>query len=241
MIYFLIPVFNEQENLKSLSESLINCLPDFEKHYVFVDDFSSDKTVETLKNLFPSHCLEVLVKNKNEGPGDSFNIGFNWILENHKTPNDKIVTIEGDNTSDISILPNMIKISELGFELVLASVYAQGGGFDKTSFARKIVSFVANILLRFLFDIKVQTLSSFYRVYHVELLKKTKEKYGILIQEKGFICMIEILIKAIGAGGSTIEIPTKLLSSKRVGKSKMKLFNTFFDYIIFLFKFKRVI
>jgi glycosyltransferase involved in cell wall biosynthesis len=241
MIYFLIPVFNERENLKSLAESLINCLPDHEKHYVFVDDFSTDKTVETLKNLFPSHCLEVLVKNKNEGPGDSFNVGFNWILENHQSPNDKIVTLEGDNTSDISILPKMIQIADLGFELVLASVYAQGGGFDKTSFARKVISFIANILLRFFFDIKVQTLSSFYRVYHVELLKKTKKKYGILIQEKGFISMIEILIKAIRTGGSVIEIPTKLLSSKRFGKSKMKLLNTFIDYIRFLFKFKRIL
>jgi dolichol-phosphate mannosyltransferase len=241
MIYFLIPVYNEEGNLKLLSESLINCLPDFEKHYVFVDDFSTDKTVETLKNLFPSHCLEVLVKNKNEGPGDSFNLGFDWILESSKSASDKIVTIEGDNTSDISILPNMIKISDLGFDLVLASVYAQGGGFDKTSFARKVISFIANILLRFFFDIKVQTLSSFYRVYHVELLKKTKEKYGFLIQEKGFISMVEILIKTIRSGASIIEVPTKLLSNKRVGKSKMKMFKTLIDYFVFLIKTNKIV
>ena len=56
--------------------------------------------------------------------------------------NDKVVTVEGDNTSDLEILPVMLANSKMGFGLVLASVYAQGGGFDKTSAFRKIISFM---------------------------------------------------------------------------------------------------
>ena len=240
MIYFLIPVYNEQENLKLLSESLITCLPESEKHFVFVDDCSTDQTVDTLKSLFPSNSLEIIVKDKNQGPGNSFNIGFNWILENCNSKNDIIVTLEGDNTSDIAILQKMVQISNLGFDLVLASVYAQGGGFDDTGIVRKFLSLFANIFFRFFFNVKILTLSSFYRVYKVDLLMNIKNKYGELIAENGFISMLEILIKIIRSGGSIIEVPMILYSKKRAGKSKMKVFKTFISYFVFLLKSRRL-
>ena len=122
----------------------------------------------------------------------------------------------------------------MGFSLVLASVYAQGGGFSKTSFFRVLLSFVANMFLRMMFDIKVLTLSSFYRIYSVEQLQKIKTQYGIIIREAGFICMVEILIKAIKTEATVIEVPMKLRSDNRVGKSKMKIVKTIRAYIKFL-------
>jgi hypothetical protein len=88
------------------------------------------------------------------------------------------------------------------------------------------------------FNIKVQTISSFYRVYSVSLLKKIKTKYGILIKENGFICMLEILTKAIHCEAKIIEVPMVLKSTKRLGKSKMKIVKTTLDYLKFLFKIK---
>ena len=146
--------------------------------------------------------------------------------------------MEGDNTSDISILPHMIKISEMGYDLVLASAYAQGGGFEKTSLIRKIISFFANMLFRAFFNIKVLTLSSFYRVYKITLIKSIKIAYGSIIREKGFICMLEILIKAIHVHAKIIEVPMLLKSDQRKGKSKMKLITNTLSYLRFLLSFK---
>ena len=137
-IYFLIPVFNESLNLGLLYENLIDSMKENDKYFLFVDDCSTDDTVNKIHDLFGKEKYHIIKKQKNQGPGDSFNLGFEWILQHSQSTEDIIVTLEADNTSDIGILPSMISISNLGYDLVLASVYIQGGGFDKTTFIKKI-------------------------------------------------------------------------------------------------------
>lgn len=234
-VFFLIPVYNESENLPELARNLLSCFPEKEKKYVFVDDCSTDNSVEIIKSFFSENSLNVITKKENTGPGDSFNKGFDWILQNsHK--DDVVITMEADNTSDIGLLTKMFAISQSGFDLVLASVYAQGGGFDKTSFSRRVISSVANMMMRFLFDIKILTLSSFYRIYSIEILEKIKLQYQTIIEEKGFISMLEILIKALRLNASIIEVPMVLYSKKRKGNSKMKKIKTMGSYFRFMMK-----
>lgn len=235
MIYFLIPVYNEANNLELLHANLTTAVRGQKCFYVFSDDGSSDGSQQLIEKLFANESFIVLGDGSNHGPGFSFNRGFEWILNQHTGDEGKVVTVEADNTSDIAILNNMLQISSLGYSLVLASVYAQGGGFDKTSFMRKLLSSVANLFLRFVFDIKVQTLSSFYRVYDISLLRKIKNKYTTVIDDHGFLCMIEILLKAIRSDATIIEVPMVLYSARRKGKSKMKLIKTSMSYIKFLF------
>ena len=232
-IYFLIPVFNE-----SLYLNLENKYKERNRTFVFIDDCSTDNTVELIKSFFSNERIHLITKQNNAGPGDSFNIGFEWILDDSKSDKDLVVTMEADNTSDINLLSKMISISEIGYDLVLASVYAQGGGFSKTSWFRKFISFFANMFFRSIFNVKILTLSSFYRVYHVSLLKKIKTEFNYLIHEKGFICMLEILLKAIKVEANIIEVPMLLMSDKRKGKSKMKILKTTLSYIKFLIKQK---
>lgn len=236
MIFFLIPVYNEALNLPLLAENLKKTLPGKEKFFVFVDDGSVDDSPNVINQLFKGCNYKILGDGNNHGPGFSFNLGFDWIISTSKDPLDKIVTMEADNTSDIELLGKMIGISNLGFDLVLASVYAQGGGFEKTSFLRKLLSSVANLFFRYLFDVKVLTLSSFYRIYDISLINSIKEKYNVIIKEKGFICKLEILLKAIHCNANIIEVPMKLHSSKRIGKSKMKVLKTSILYFNFLFR-----
>jgi len=235
-IYFLIPVYNESANLDLLSENLMKSLPEENKFYLFVDDKSSDDTIKKIHQLFHSNPYHIISKELNRGPGDSFNLGFEWILEHSSDDNDIVVTLEADNTSDIDILPTMVTISALNFNLVLASVYVQGGGFDKTSIFRRSISFFSNIFLRSAFNIKVQTLSSFYRVYHISIIKKIKKNYNSIISETGFVSMFEILLKAAKLEASIIEIPMMLKSHNRKDKSKMKIFSTMIQYFKFIIR-----
>lgn len=232
--YFLIPVFNEESNLASLLDNLHSAIPSYKKFYVFVDDGSTDNSVSFLKQISSPDSSVILGDGNNHGPGHAFNIGFEWILKHSQNEQDKIITLESDNTSSLGILEKMMFISSTGFDLVLASVYAQGGGFDKTSVLRKFISFCANMMFRLIFDIKVLTLSSFYRVYTVALIKKLKDKYVTIIAEKGFIAMVEILLKAIRVNAAIIEVPMTLYSSKRKGKSKMKILKTSIQYLRFI-------
>jgi dolichol-phosphate mannosyltransferase len=238
MLYFLIPVYNEENNLERLHASITSVLKELPRFYVFSDDGSKDNSKALIDKLFIGENYIILGDGTNHGPGMAFNTGFEWILSQSKDINDKIITIEADNTSDIRILPNMIAIANLGYDLVLASVYAQGGGFDKTSFIRKLISSVAAIIMRYAFNIKVLTISSFYRIYNVSTIRKIKEKYTVITEEKGFISVVEVLVKAIKVNATIIEVPMVLYSLKRHGKSKMKVMKTGLDYFRFLLKSK---
>ncbi len=230
-IYFLIPVYNESANIELLAENLIRTADSFERFFLFVDDCSSDNSVELLDRMFEGKPHLVLTKSSNLGPGDSFNRGFDWILNHSTDDNDLIITLEADNTSDFDLIPALIQISGLDFNLVLPSVYAQGGGFQRSSFFRRVVSFMANMFLRTVFNVKVQTLSSFFRLYKAGLLRKISSEYKPIISEKGFVCMFEVLMKAIRSGARIIEVPTILRSENRKDRSKMKILKTTGQYL----------
>jgi dolichol-phosphate mannosyltransferase len=240
MIYFLIPIFNEEDNIRNLFGELSAFQSQDEIFYVFSDDGSTDNSQKQIEHYFQGRNFCVLGDKVNRGPGAAFNTGFLWVLNHAKNDNDLIVTMEADCTSDLSILPTMITLNSLGFDLVLASVYAQGGGFDKTTFFRKFASALANFIYRFIFDVKVLTLSSFYRVYTIALIKKIQVQYkGKIIEETGFVSMLEILIKGIWCNAKIIEVPMQLHSHKRIGRSKMKVLKTTFQYLGYLIKAKR--
>lgn len=241
MIFLLIPVYNEEANISTLYYNLSKIELLNNAQFIFIDDYSTDNTIAHINKLFNNKNFIVLTKDKNIGPGHSFNLGFEWILNNSKSDNDIVITMEADNTSSLEILEKMISISNLGFDLVLASPYSQGGGFKKTTIIRKILSFTANVILRSIFSIKVQTLSSFYRVYSIRLLRKIKSKYSNLIRQNGFTSMLEVLLKAIKCDASIIEVPMLLDSGIRVGKSNMKIIKTSFEYLKFLFFYGRKI
>jgi len=237
--YILIPTFNEEQNIELLANNIKSTLLQSNVYYVFVDDSSTDNTVDMIERFFKNNNFTIIKKEKKIGPGDSFNKGFNWILSHSTNDDDIVITMEADNTSDISILMEMISISKLGYDIVLASVYAQGGGFSKTSFTRKIISFFANLLFRSIFNIKVLTLSSFYRVYKISILRKIKQYFSIIIAEKGFISMLEILLKSVKLNARVIEVPMILKSDIRKGKSKMKIFKNSISYVHFFLKYKK--
>lgn len=234
-IFFLIPFFNEEENVSELFNNLSNVAVNYKKVYVFVDDCSSDNSIKLIEKLFRETDFYLIRKEKNKGPGDSFNIGFEWILSKSDSDDDLVITMEADNTCDYNLVQTMIEISKLGYDLLLASPYAQGGGFERTNLIRKILSFFVNIFFRAFFNIKVLTLSSFFRAYKISLLKKIKSRFTVIINEKGFISMLEILLKSIRLNSKIIEIPMVLKSNNRADKSKMKIFKTGLEYIRFLF------
>ncbi len=235
MIYFLVPVYNEAINLPNLANELLALSLNEPACFVFSDDGSTDHSIAEIHRLFQNTRYIILGDGVNRGPGYAFNEGFNWILT-QAYPKGRVVTLEADGTSDLSLLPVMLSLNDHGYDMVLASVYAQGGGFDNVSFLRLLASSVANLMFRFLFNIRVLTLSSFYRVYSISILDKIKAQRGGLIQEAGFISMLEILVNGLAAGARVIEVPMKLQSAKRKGKSKMKVFKTTADYFRFLIK-----
>lgn len=241
-IFVVTPIFNEKENIPRLIKSFQNITEKFESkfNFIIVDDGSTDGTIEEINRLKDSLNIVVLNYGCNKGPGYAFATGFEYLV-NKITPNDIVVTMEGDNTSRIETLHLMIeRLRREKIDCVLASPYAYGGGITNTGFLRTFLSHVANTFIKEMLGIRgIHTMSSFFRVYDAKLIMKLQEVYQPrILMMNGFESMIELLKKIILLDASISEMSMKLDTSLRQGKSKMKIMKTIFGYFSLYFKQK---
>jgi dolichol-phosphate mannosyltransferase len=232
MVIFIIPAYNEEDNIATLLINTGKMMSILGNNYktLVVNDGSNDNTAEIVKSFASTLPVELINFTEHKGVGEAFRQGFQSALAQAKDT-DIIVTKEADNTSDLSILNEMIKKIYQGYDLALASCYAPGGGLERTSWDRVILSMGASFLIKLFFPVKVYTSSSFYRAYKVTFLKKAFESYGTeLIKEDGFVCMVELLIKLHRLGAKIIEVPMVLRGDLRKGKSKIKRIKTTLGY-----------
>ncbi len=233
-VYFLIPAYNEAENLRYLLPNIRRFMHAF--HYTYqifvIDDGSSDNTVAVVdehREVHGIHC-QAIVHEVNQGPGGAFRTGFKAILE-HADDDDRIVTIEADNTSDLCVLHRMLERCDRGFDLVLASVYG-GGRIIGAPRSRLILSACANTLMKFAFDIKdIDTFSSFFRVHRAKMIREAFALHGDdFVSERGFVCAVEMFLKLHRMGVRISEVPMLLDSNIRIGDSRMKVLRNIRDY-----------
>ena len=231
-IYFLIPAFNEEDNLVFLFANLRRISTYIESEYriIVVDDCSTDGTaakVEEFAQVMPVTLVRFV---KNQGPGAAFDAAFRKALETSRG-DDVFVTLEADNTSDLCILGRMREQINRGSDVSLASVYGAGKVVG-APLLRRALSLVANLMLKYTLGLsKLNTFSSFFRMYRRSAVESLYQAYGDrVITEDGFVCMVELLIKFKTLGAKITETPMLLDSNIRVGDSKMKIIRTGLSY-----------
>jgi glycosyltransferase involved in cell wall biosynthesis len=98
----IIPAFNEEKNIEKCLNSLLN---QSEKplEIIVIDDGSTDKTIEIIKNISKNNPLVRLLKGEHKGPGFSRNLGAN------KSKGEILVFVDADMTFDKNYLRELIK------------------------------------------------------------------------------------------------------------------------------------
>jgi len=241
--FVIAPVLNEAENLPTLMASwqeLRLAFPDWQFEFILVDDGSTDDTKIAAEKESAARGLtmRVLRHEKNQGPGAAFGTGFAYLADRLQ-PEDTVVTMEGDNTSRIATLKIMLdRMEREKVDVALASPYAYGGGIMNTSFHRVLLSHIANGMIKSFLDIHgIHTMSSFFRAYRGSVVLKLQDRWGPqVLERRGFECMIELLKKTILQGATITEVPMRLDTSLRKGKSKMKVMRTIRGYFSVMWK-----
>jgi dolichol-phosphate mannosyltransferase len=231
VIWFVIPAYNEADNIPALVANLRPVVEELGARVVIVDDGSTDQTVEVLRRHAAGFECEVVHNMRNGGVGVALNTGIRHVLA-HADDDDAIVTLESDNTSDLGDLPEMLGCFHEGYDIVLASIYAPGGRLIGVSRLRILMSRAVSDTFRVVGGLRsIHTLSSLYRVYRVGVLRRAAEAYGyLLVREPGFAASVELLLKLYHAGASIAEIPTTNDWRRRKGSSKLRLWPTVLAY-----------
>ena len=239
---FVVPAYNEAENLPRLFEDL-EARPHLfppASLVLIVDDGSQDDTPELVETYDGPLPVELVRLVPNQGPGAAFSRGFDAALA--AIPGEAyVVTLEADTTSDLDAVPTMLRCAEDGAGLVLASVHG-GGRMLNVSKLRQVLSRGAGFTVRLGLGLDARTVSSFFRVYRASSLRSARAKYGSgLIEERGFACKAELLAKLAALGVQIEEVPVDLDASRRAGKSKMRMLPTLAGYGRLLMRQRRLV
>jgi len=243
-LYVIVPVLNEESNVPVLMQSFrelrdavceeLQCFP------MVVDDGSTDATVARIEECRGDLDVTVLSHDRNMGPGAAFGAAFQ-ALDQKIEKNDWVVTMEGDNTSRIETLLQMLRRRHEGYDVVLASPYAYGGGILGASVNRVLLSHCANALAKLVLGLRgLHTLSSFFRLYSAGTLRRLQDCFGPRIIEcAGFECMVELLVKLSKVGARISEVEMLLDWRNRKGKSKMRRLPAIWGYVKLLAKARK--
>jgi dolichol-phosphate mannosyltransferase len=235
-LYVIVPVLNEGPNLPVLFAAFRDIRarfePVFRTSFLLIDDGSNDGTAQLALELADGLSFKVLRHERNLGPGRAFATAFS-DLASVLDPQDWVATMEGDNTSRHELLTTMLTRSREGYEVVLASPYQYGGGIENTSGLRTLLSHIANGFLKSFIGLHgFLTMSSFFRLHKGAAILRLQACYGPgIIERCGFEGVVEMLIKMVLLKTTISETPMILDTSRRIGKSKMKILRTVRGYL----------
>src|SRR5688500_15648146 len=150
---FVIPAFNEEDNLPRLFSDLEarpQLFPDGSR-VIVVDDGSADGTPALVEAYTGPLPVQLVRLEQNQGPGAAFRAGFAAALD-HADDEAFIVTLEADTTGDIDSLPAMLERADAGAELVLAK-----WRMVNVSLKRRLLSAGAGFVVRHALGLQAHT------------------------------------------------------------------------------------
>ena len=238
-IWLALPAYNEERSLPAL---LLRCIPVAEEFgrrggrlaVLVVDDGSQDGTAEAARAFADRLAVEVVPHGVNRGLGAALRTGLLAALD-RSAPGDHIATMDADNTHDPMLLPEMAeRLERERADVVIASRYVAGGEEVGLTPLRKVLSRGASFLLSTVAPVRgARDYTCGYRLYRGTLLRRAREAWGDrLVEEAGFTCMAEVLLK-LGRGGARVtEHPLVLRYDLKEGASKMKVMRTISRYFV---------
>jgi len=226
-ILISIATFKESENIVNLIKK-IRKFDNFSK-ILIINDYSNDDTKNLLTNL-NDHNFDLIERPTKLGLGTAHKLSILYAIKNNY---DYLVTMDADFSHDPSYLPELLKNSGLN-NFVIGSRFCRGAKSDYKGI-RKIISICGNYTAKKLLNIKLNEITTYFRVYSVNLLRKLP--YDEL-NSQGYSLGVKLvwLMKKLNA--ELIEIPI-YFKDRSKGKSKipkLQIFISFFDLIYIFIK-----
>jgi undecaprenyl-phosphate 4-deoxy-4-formamido-L-arabinose transferase len=164
MVSLVIPVYNEEGNLKQLMDRIRPVMASMGRPYevVFVDDGSRDRSLEILEGFAQSPEVRVVELTRNYGQHAAILAGFSVIR------GDIAVTLDADLQNPPEEIPRLITTMEEGGFDVVGSI-RKG---RKDSFFRIIPSKVVNMVARKITGVRMTDWGCMLRAYRRAVVER---------------------------------------------------------------------
>jgi dolichol-phosphate mannosyltransferase len=212
----VIPTYNEKENIVRLAPTLLALLPDIE--ILVVDDNSPDGTalvVNELKTNYPH--VNLLLRAEKQGLGRAYLAGFEWGLQKGF---DAIFEMDADfshRPEDLGKLIEALKNPDTDF--VVGSRYVKGGGIEKWTYLRYLVSRFGSLYSRWVLGFPLMDWTGGFNGWKRHVLEKIDLPK---IVSNGYCFQIEMKYRALRRDCRGVEVPITF-ANRHFGKSKMSL------------------
>jgi len=231
-IIIALPAYNEALNIGALLDNFENMFGlsigyGFDRLYVIVNDGSADHTLKVLREYAEIIPLLILEHEQNQGLGPTIRDALRRATD-EACVGDIIITMDADNTQPPGLIPLMVQKILEGHDVVIASRFREGARVIGLRRVRKCTSIGASLMMRIIFPMKgVRDYTCGFRAYRAELLRRAFGEYGeAFIDQRGFQCMSDILIKLRRFNPIAGEVPMILRYDYKKGSSSMKVGQT---------------
>lgn len=215
----VICVYNEEQNIKPLSEQVKAALASFDYEVLFVDDGSTDSTRDEIRAINDERFVLVELK-RNYGQSSALQAGID------QAEGEVVALIDGDLQNDPADIPMMVKMLKEGDWDMVAGVRANR---KDGAFLRKIPSKIANYIIRESTGTQMRDLGCTLKVFTNEAVKSI-HIYGELHR------FIPVLLAFEGSTRLTqVDVNHR---AREFGRSKYNLSRTtrvFSDLVLMLF------
>ncbi len=228
ILSIILPCFNERENIKVFIPPVIQVLSDLNLEIIFVDDGSTDGTIDEIKSLqLEMPTIRLIERGKLMGLGSALRDGYD------SAKGDFILSFDCDSPIPIENIKKVVDTLLTGrYDLVLGSRYLKGSFYETPNDhikKKKMLSSFANSFFRIATLIPVTDFSFNCRGLKNEAWKKIKP------QSSNNFFLFEMIWRASMKGLSIKEIPVKFFDRK-AGESKLKFRSEMIKYILQFFK-----
>jgi dolichol-phosphate mannosyltransferase len=223
-IFVGLPAFNEEiaiERLLLKLQSVAALLPRSLRIVVY-NDGSTDRTAEIATAWMDRLPITVIGEATNRGLGAGVRSLIRYVLQN-ASETDVLVIMDCDDTHDPDQIRTMIAALDQGCDVIIASRYRAGATVRGVPLLRRITAVGAMVLMKSMHPIPgALDYTCGYRAYRVALLQKAWSRFGEnLIENRGFSCMAELLVKLSTLHPKVAEVPLRLRYDLKPTCSKM--------------------
>ena len=206
----IIPIFNEEKTIERVVEGVKKADIGWEKEFILVDDFSTDKTREILKKFRNEH--KVILIDKNRGKGAAVRRGL------EEATGDVVIIQDADleyNPAEYGLLmkPIIDGDADVVYGSRFVTVFPRRVLYFHHYMANKFVTFLSNILT----GLNLSDMETGYKLFTREAVDKilprlSAERFGIEPEITARIAQAKLRVYEVGISykGRTYEEGKKI-------------------------------